>query len=110
MKGYAKGEIWGTRFTQFFRWRTDDGFESISTLDFERDVAENFFYRTTLKGKRNQDNTNISPSSNPPTTTSGIILFLESRIGKESGESGSFLKFPPRHLFQKARTGISLPE
>ena len=54
-RGYAKGEIWGTRFTQFFRWRTDDGFESISTIDFERDVAENFFYRTTLKGKWNQD-------------------------------------------------------
>ena len=54
-RGYAKGEIWGTRLTQTFRWRTDDGFESISTLDFERDVAENFFYRTTLKGKWNQD-------------------------------------------------------
>jgi hypothetical protein len=54
-RGYAKGEIWGTRFTQLFRWRTDDGFESISTLDFERDVAENFFYRTTLRGKWNQD-------------------------------------------------------
>jgi hypothetical protein len=54
-RGYAKGEIWGTRFTQDFRWRTDDGFESISTLDFERDVAENFFYRTTLRGKWNQD-------------------------------------------------------
>ena len=54
-RGYAKGEIWGTRVTQTFRWRTDDGFESISTLDFERDVAENFFYRTTLKGKWNQD-------------------------------------------------------
>jgi hypothetical protein len=54
-RGYAKGEIWGTRVTQFFRWRTDDGFESISTLDFERDVAENFFYRTTLRGKWNQD-------------------------------------------------------
>jgi hypothetical protein len=54
-RGYAKGEVWGTRLTQTFRWRTDDGFESISTLDFERDVAENFFYRTTLKGKWNQD-------------------------------------------------------
>lgn len=54
-RGYAKGEIWGTRFTEFFRWRTDDGFESITTLDFERDVAENFFYRTTLKGKWNED-------------------------------------------------------
>ena len=54
-RGYSKGEIWGTRFTQFFRWRTDDGFESITTLDFERDVAENFFYRTTLRGKWNQD-------------------------------------------------------
>jgi hypothetical protein len=54
-RGYAKGEIWGTRLTQTFRWRTDDGFESISSLDFERDVAENFFYRTTLKGKWNQD-------------------------------------------------------
>ena len=54
-RGYAKGEIWGTRFTQFFRWRTDDGFESVTTLDFERDVAENFFYRTTLRGKWNQD-------------------------------------------------------
>ncbi|MFA9612464.1 MAG: hypothetical protein ACERK9_00850 [Deltaproteobacteria bacterium] len=54
-RGYAKGEIWGTRFTETFRWRTDDGFESITTIDFERDVAENFFYRTTLKGKWNQD-------------------------------------------------------
>ena len=55
-RGYAKGEIWGTRVTETFRWRTDDGFESISTLDFERDVAEDLFYRTTLKGKWNQDN------------------------------------------------------
>ena len=54
-RGYAKGEIWGTRLTETFRWRTDDGFESITTLDFERDVAENLFYRTTLKGKWNQD-------------------------------------------------------
>jgi hypothetical protein len=54
-RGYSKGEIWGTRLTQFFRWRTDDGFESISTLDFERDVAEDLFYRTTLRGKWNQD-------------------------------------------------------
>ena len=42
-RGYSKGEIWGTRLTETFRWRTDDGFESITTLDFERDVAENFF-------------------------------------------------------------------
>ncbi|NIR16972.1 MAG: hypothetical protein GWN86_24870, partial [Desulfobacterales bacterium] len=54
-RGYSKGEIWGTRLTETFRWRTDDGFESITTLDFERDVAENFFYRTTLRGKWNQD-------------------------------------------------------
>jgi hypothetical protein len=54
-RGYDKGEIWGTRLTQFFRWRTDDGFESISTLDFERDIGEDFFYRTTLKGRWNQD-------------------------------------------------------
>ena len=26
-RGYSKGEIWGTRVTQTFRWRTDDGFE-----------------------------------------------------------------------------------
>ena len=55
-RGYYEGEIWGTRLTQTFRWRTDDGFESISTFDLERDIAENLFYRTTLKGRWNQDN------------------------------------------------------
>lgn len=90
-RGYAKGEIWGTRFTQFFRWRTDDGFESISTLDFERDVAENFFYRTTLKGRWNQDNDDyryeITPQLFQRLDPKRVLRYLHSTRFKSTTEN-----------------------
>ena len=53
---YTKlGPIWGFRFTQLFRWLTDDGWEFRSTFDFERKVSEKFFFRTTARGIYNQD-------------------------------------------------------
>jgi hypothetical protein len=55
-RAYSQGEIWGTRLTNFFRWYTDTGFRIDTTLDFERVLGENFFYRQSIKGKWDQDN------------------------------------------------------
>jgi hypothetical protein len=55
-RAYSQGEIWGTRLTNFFRWYTDTGFRIDSTLDFERPLTEDFFYRQSLKGKWDEDN------------------------------------------------------
>ena len=54
-RAYSQGEIWGKRLTNFFRWYTDTGFRIDTTLDFERPITENFFYRQSLKGKWDQD-------------------------------------------------------
>jgi hypothetical protein len=54
-RAYSQGEIWGTRLTNSFRWYTDTGFRIDTTLDFERPLTENFFYRHSLKGKWDQD-------------------------------------------------------
>lgn len=54
-RAYSQGEIWGTRLTNSFRWFTDTGFRIDTTLDFERPIIENFFYRQSLKGKWDQD-------------------------------------------------------
>jgi hypothetical protein len=54
-RAYSQGEIWGTRLTNSFRWYTDTGFRIDTTLDFERPIIENFFYRQSLKGKWDQD-------------------------------------------------------
>jgi hypothetical protein len=49
------GGPWGFRFTQLIRWRTDDGWEAKTRLDFERRIAENFLFRFTPRGTYNQD-------------------------------------------------------
>jgi hypothetical protein len=54
-RAYSQGEIWGTRLTNFFRWYTDTGFRIDTTLDFERPLTEDFFYRQSLKGKWDED-------------------------------------------------------
>ena len=54
-RAYSQGEIWGTRLANYFRWFTDTGFRLDSSLDFERGITENFFYRQTLRGKWDQD-------------------------------------------------------
>jgi hypothetical protein len=95
-RGYYEGEIWGTRVTQTFRWRTDDGFESISTLDFERDIAEDLFYRTTFKGKWNQDNEDyryeITPQLFQRLDSKRVLRYLHSTKFKSTTE-GQFDEF-----------------
>jgi hypothetical protein len=54
-RAYSQGEVWGTRLTNFFRWYTDTDFRIDTTLDFERPITEDFFYRQTIKGKWDQD-------------------------------------------------------
>ena len=54
-RAYSQGEIWGTRLTNAFRWFTDTGFRIDTTLDFERPITENFFYRQSLEGTWDED-------------------------------------------------------
>jgi hypothetical protein len=54
-RAYSQGEIWGTRLTNFFKWYTDTGFRIDTTLDFERPITENFFYRQSAKGTWDED-------------------------------------------------------
>ncbi|UCF01581.1 MAG: hypothetical protein JSV14_14630 [Deltaproteobacteria bacterium] len=54
-RAYSQGEIWGTRLTNSFRWYTDTGFRIDTTLDFERPITENFFYRQSAKGTWDED-------------------------------------------------------
>ena len=48
---------WTLRFVQRLRWYTDEGWDARSTLDFERPVFDNLFFRTTpsLKWKQEKD-------------------------------------------------------
>jgi hypothetical protein len=41
---------WALRFTQQFRWWTEFGWEETTTLDLERPVGEDLFFRTSLQG------------------------------------------------------------
>jgi hypothetical protein len=122
-RGYAKGEIWGTRVTQTFRWRTDDGFESISTLDFERDIAEDLFYRTTFKGKWNQDNEDyrydITPQLFQRLDSKRVLRYLHSTKFKSTtdGQFDEFLfrvtyrqRIWRKWLFFEISPQVSFPE
>ncbi len=40
---------WGVRFAERLRWFTDDGVETITTLDFDREVFGRMLFRHTLK-------------------------------------------------------------
>ncbi|MGE0082832.1 MAG: hypothetical protein AB7S75_00280 [Desulfococcaceae bacterium] len=44
-------EPWAVRFTQRFRWYTDEGWYAKSIFDMERPVNEKFFFRATASGK-----------------------------------------------------------
>jgi hypothetical protein len=55
-RAYSQGEVWGTRLTNAFRWFSDTGFRIDTTLDFERPITENFFYRQSLAGTWDEDN------------------------------------------------------
>jgi len=75
-RAYSKGEIWGTRLTNFFRWYTDTGFRIDTTLDFERPVTKNIFYRQSIKGKWDQDN---------PRYDYQVILALFQKLARRKG-------------------------
>lgn len=53
---FAKAfDPWLLRFTQDVRWYSDDGWESVSTFDFERSLSESLFLRTSAEGAWYQD-------------------------------------------------------
>jgi hypothetical protein len=41
---------WALRFTQSFRWWTEFGWEEATTVDLERTVGTDLFFRTTVQG------------------------------------------------------------
>lgn len=41
---------WTFRYTQRFRWYTDDGLQSKTRFDLERPLMDRFFYRSSLEG------------------------------------------------------------
>ena len=45
-----KFENWSVRFTESVRWFSDTGWESITSLDFERPFHKTFLYRTHIEG------------------------------------------------------------
>ena len=46
---------WGSRFTQRVRWYTDNGFETLSRLDFDRTLGEDMLFRITGQGSWFED-------------------------------------------------------
>lgn len=48
-------DTWGMRFTERLRWYTDKGWESTTTLDFEKPLSKRFFFRTTAEGEWLED-------------------------------------------------------
>ena len=50
---------WQGRFTTRFRYYTDDGFESRSQYDIERQVSEKFVFRTTLEANWEEEHNGV---------------------------------------------------
>ncbi|MEW6599829.1 MAG: hypothetical protein AB1499_02575 [Nitrospirota bacterium] len=84
---------WGTRFTERLRWYTDKGWESRSTLDFERPLTERFFFRTTLEGDWLEDQNGF-----PHSLTFAVSQFLSKRRAIEYSLNNSFQTSANYHL------------
>jgi len=84
---------WTARFTERVRWYTDVGWESRTSLDFDRVLSPWWFFRTGVQGDWYQDETGFFYSLSATMTQK-----LSERRAVEYGWVNSFQTDPNNHL------------